>query len=563
MTILHKSLVALLLFTFTFNSWAADGQAVPVDPATDAVIKTLVERGVLSQEAAQALRQRIEQNAAAASPAAPAGKVPPATGELIKTLVEQGLLPKQTAEELQQRIEQNAAAKPAAAPAENEIRVPYVPEIVEDRIRDQIKQDVLAQAHQERWGDPGTLPDWIRRIRWDGDIRLRYERDMFAKDNSPNTYKNFLAVNSAGSTGGAGINGWLNTTDDRTRWRLRARLGMLAKVTDGLEAGFRITTGNITNPLSTNQTLGNSFNRDTIVLDRAYLRADPTHWMTLWGGRIPNPWLSTELVWDENLNFDGVAAILRPSLSDSTRGFLTLGAFPLQQADLAITSGSDKWLYAVQLGLDQAFSRQTNAKIGLAYYDYRNITGVPNPVNSPQYNFTAPQFVQKGNTMFNMDQNNTLAPTELYGLAAKFHELNLTAMLDLAHFDPVHVMLTLDYVKNLGYDSQSIMALAPSTPPYGNKGRLYKLAVGMPQVKQRGDWQVITSYRHIESDAVLDAYTDADFHLGGTDAKGWTLGGSYGVAKDAWMSLKYLSTDAISGPPLGIDVLQLDFNARF
>ncbi|MHB8534731.1 MAG: putative porin [Sulfuricaulis sp.] len=563
MTILNKSLFALLLLIFTLGAWAAEGQGAAVDPATDAVIKALVERGVLSQEAAQALRQRIEQNTAAANPVTPVGKVPPATEELIKTLVEQGVLPKQTADVLQQRIEQNAAAKPAAAPAENVIRVPYVPEIVKDQIRDQIKQDVLAQAHRERWGDPGTLPDWIRRIRWDGDIRLRYERDMFAKDNLPQSYFNYLAVNSAGSTGAAGVNGWLNTTDDRTRWRLRARLGMLAKVSDGLEAGFRITTGSITNPVSTNQTLGNSFNRDTIVLDRAYLRADPSRWMTLWGGRIPNPWLSTELVWDENLNFDGVAANLRPSLSDSTRGFLTLGAFPLQQVDLAVTSGSDKWLYGAQLGLDQDFSRQTNAKIGLAYYDYRNITGVPNPVNSPQYNFTAPQFVQKGNTMFNMDQNNTLAPTELYGLAAKFHELDLTAMLDLAHFDPVHVTLTLDYVKNLGYDSQSIMALAPGTPPYGNKARLYKLAVGMPQVKQRGDWQVITSYRHIESDAVLDAYTDADFHLGGTDAKGWTLSGSYGVARDSWVSLKYLSADAISGPPLGIDVLQLDFNARF
>jgi len=563
MTILRQSLVASLLFMFILNAWPADGQGAAVDPATDAVIKALVERGVLSQEAAQTLRQRIEQNAVAANPATPAGKVPPATEELIKTLVEQGVLPKQTADALQQRIEQNAAGKPALAPEENVIRVPYVPQIVKDQIRDQIKQDVLAQAHKERWGDPGTLPDWIRRIQWDGDLRPRYERDMFAKDNLPTSYKNFLAVNSAGSTSAAGPNAWLDTTDDRTRWRLRARLGMLAKVTDGLEAGFRITTGSITNPLSTNQTLGNSFNRDTIVLDRAYLRADPTRWLTLWGGRIPNPWLSTELVWDENLNFDGVAANLHPSFGDSTRGFLTLGAFPLQQADLAITSGSDKWLYGAQLGLDQAFSRQTSAKIGLAYYDYQHITGVPNPSNSTQYNFTAPQFVQKGNTMFNMDQNNTLAPTELYGLAAKFHELDLTVMLDLAHFDPVHVMLTADYVKNLGYDSQSIMELAPVTSPYGNKGRLFKLAVGMPQVKQRGDWQVITSYRYLESDAVLDAYTDADFHLGGTDAKGWTLGGSYGVARDSWVTLKYLSADAISGPPLGIDVLQLDFNARF
>lgn len=558
MTVLNKTFAWLFLL-LSLSAWAADNTGATIDPATEELIKTLVERGVLPQEAAAALRQRIEQNAATTTKPAPATiAVPPATEELIKTLVEQGLLPKEAAEALQRRIEQNAAtAKPA--PAENVIRVPYVPETVKDQIRDQIKQDVLAQARQERWGEPGALPEWIDRIKWEGDIRLRYERDLFQKDNAP--YANFLAINSAGSTAAAGPNALLDTTDDRTRWRLRARLGMLAKVSDGVEAGFRITTGTITNPVSTNQTLGNSFNRDTVVLDRAYVRADPYNWLTLWGGRIPNPWFSTDLVWDENLNFDGVAASLRPRFNDGTSGFLTLGAFPLQQSDLGITSGSDKWLYGAQLGLNQAFSKQTSARMGLAYYDYQHIVGTVNPLNSHQYDFTAPQFLQKGNTLFNI--SNDVSKPELYALASDFRELDLTASLDLAHFDPVHVVLTADYVKNLAFDSAAILARAPVSGPYGDKGRLFKLAVGMPVVKTRGDWQAIASYRYLGSDAVLDAYTDADFHLGGTNTKGWTLGGSYGIAKDAWVSLRYLSADEISGPPLAIDVLQLDLNARF
>ncbi|MHB8621743.1 MAG: putative porin [Sulfuricaulis sp.] len=556
MTMLKKKTFALLFLLLSLPAWAVDTTGAPIDPATAELIKTLVDQGLLTKETAQALQHRIEQNAAA-KPAPAANTVPAATEELIKTLVDQGLLPKETAQALQHRIEQNAAAKPAAA--ENVINVPYVPEMVKDQIRDQIKQDVLAQAHQERWGEPDALPAWINRIQWDGDLRLRYERDMFAKDNAANTYPNFPAINSAGSLTGAGANVYLNTTDNNTRWRLRARLGMLAKVSDGVEAGFRITTGSITNPVSTNQTLGNSFNHDTVVLDRAYVRADPYRWLTLWGGRIPNPWFSTDLVWDENLNFDGLAASLRPRISGTTSGFFTLGAFPLQQTDLAVTSGSNKWLYGAQLGLNQLFAKQTLAKVGLAYYDYRNITGISNPLGSTQYNFTVPQFMQKGNTLFNIDQS----PASLYALAAGFRELDLTAALDLAHFDPVHVLLTADYVKNLAYDQQAILALAPASAPYGNKGHLFKLAVGMPVVKARGDWQVITSYRYLQSDAVLDAYTFADFHLGGTNTKGWTLGGSYGVAKDTWFTLTDLSADEINGPPLGIDVLQLDFNARF
>lgn len=557
MTILNNKLFALLFLLFSLSAWAADDTGTTIDPATDAVIKALVERGVLTREAADILRRRIEQNASAAKPTPGVDTIPPATEELIKMLVEQGVLPKETADALERRIGQNAATKPA--PAENVIRVPYVPETVKDQIRDQIKQDVLAQAHKERWGDPGTLPDWIRRIQWDGDLRLRYERDMFSKDNGP--YPNILAINSAGSTTSAGPNALLDTTDDRTRWRLRARLGMLAKVSDGVETGFRITTGSITNPLSTNQTLGNSFNRDTIVLDRAYVRVDPYSWLTLWGGRIPDPWFSTELVWDENLNFDGVAASLRPRFSDRSSGFFTLGAFPLQQTDLGITSGSDKWLYGAQLGLNQLFSKQTSAKVGVAYYDYQHIVGMLNPLNSHQFDFTAPQFLQKGNTLFNI--SNDATKPELYALASDFRELDITASLDLAHFDPVHVVLTADYVKNLAFDRGAILARSPVNGPYGDKGRLLKLAVGMPVVRTRSDWQVIATHRYLESDAVLDAYTDADFHLGGTDTKGWTLGGSYGIAKDTWVTLRYLSADEISGPPLAIDILQLDLNARF
>ena len=80
---------------------------------------------------------------------------------------------------------------------------------------------------------------------------------------------------------------------------------------------------------------------------------------------------------------------------------------------------------------------------------------------------------------------------------------------------------------------------------------------------KRGNWQVYAAYKHLERDAVLDAFTDSDFHLGGTDAKGWLLGGSYALMENAWVNARWLSSDEIDGPPLGIDVLQFDFYARF
>ena len=87
----------------------------------------------------------------------------------------------------------------------------------------------------------------------------------------------------------------INTTEDRQRFRLRARLGLAAKITDYVSAGFRITTGNLTDPVSTNQTLGTDFNKYTLVLDQAFIKAQPWEWLSVSGGRIPNPFFSTDL----------------------------------------------------------------------------------------------------------------------------------------------------------------------------------------------------------------------------------------------------------------------------
>jgi len=62
---------------------------------------------------------------------------------------------------------------------------------------------------------------------------------------------------------------------------------------------------------------------------------------------------------------------------------------------------------------------------------------------------------------------------------------------------------------------------------------------------------------------VLDAFADSDFHLGGTDAKGWILGGSYGLADNTWLRARWLSTDEIDGAPLSIDTVQVDLNSKF
>ena len=97
----------------------------------------------------------------------------------------------------------------------------------------------------------------------------------------------------------------------------------------------------------------------------------------------------------------------------------------------------------------------------------------------------------------------------------------------------------------------------------GNQGYLIRGIVGVPEPKKFGDWNVELSYRYIESDATLDSFSDSDFHLGGTNAKGYTIGGSFGLSRNVFLTGRWLSANQISGPPLAIDVLQIDLVAEF
>lgn len=480
---------------------------------------------------------------------------------ILDALVQKGILTDEAAKNLVKQAEQKGQEQSEAAAKADAgvVRVPYIPEVVKREIREQIRQEVVAQAKNERWGDVNAVPEWVERLKWEGDLRLRYQGDLYAGDNAPGV------AFSAAPYGLGSASSPINTDGDRDRLRVRARLGLLAKVTDSLSAGFRITTGNTSDPVSTNQTLGTSANKFSLVLDRAYGKAKPWDWLEVSGGRIPNPFFGTDLVWDDDLNFDGVAATFKPWPRESmtAKPFFTVGAFPMQEVQSSSTNkAKDKWLFAAQTGLDWRSGAYSRWRFGLAYYDFRNMKAVQDNTIDGIYDSADSilSYRQKGNTVFEV------APVDkagLYGLAADYRMVNLTAMGDMDYFDPIHVILSADIVKNVGYDASRVAALLGTSYQARTLGWTAKLTVGKPSITLPGDWQAFMGYRYLERDAVLDAFTDSDFGLGGTNSKGYYIGGSYGLDRNTWLSVKWLSANEIDGLKFGVDVLQVDVNAKF
>ncbi|MBO7942033.1 putative porin, partial [Streptomyces sp. S9] len=77
------------------------------------------------------------------------------------------------------------------------------------------------------------------------------------------------------------------------------------------------------------------------------------------------------------------------------------------------------------------------------------------------------------------------------------------------------------------------------------------------------DWNASIGFKRLESDAVPVAFTDSDFHLGGTNARGFIVGGSLGLARNTWLGLRWLSANEVTGQPYSVDVVQLDLNTQF
>jgi len=493
------------------------------------------------------------------------------TINVIQLLVQSGILTQEKADALLREARKQAAdAIAEKQKAESRVvRVPYVPETVRSEIKQELHQEVVAQAKEEGWAQPNAIPDWAKRINIRGDLRLRHQAAYQSPDNAA-----YISVQDTNAGNGLQL---LNTTQDMVADKLRARLALDLKIADEVTGGLQITTGTTTNPVSTNQTLGNTFNKYSIVLDQAWVQYKPSSWLGFTGGRMPNPWLSTDLIWAADLSFEGLIATLRAPLDTETQAFLVLGGFPLERLDCSLatqvnTCSRNKTLWAGQAGIDYGLAGGAQLRLGFAYYNFQNIAGelITDPAaTTSDFRTRIPKFAQKGNTLFNVAPAGS---NPLLGLASDFRVAAATVRLDIPDFSGVYLSLQGEYVRNLGYDADQIQsrtqggALGPGFNTDirpRTKGYNLGLTFGTKEIEKAYDWQVTGNYKVVERDAVVDGFNDPDFHLGGTDAKGWILGASLGIARNTWLRLRWLTSDAIDGPPLAIDVLQFDFNVRF
>ncbi len=553
------------------------------------LINRLVQRGALTQQDAADLIKLAEQDAQMAR------------------AQQQVLAETQAAVQMQQA----AAVAPVPPAAEDEYRVTYVPETVKDQIRDQLKDEVLAQAKRENWAAPNEIPEWTRRIKIFGDIRSQYQGFTFPTGNDVSgVFPNFVAINSGApfDTTGAVLAPQLNVNQNRNRMLMRARIGFDIDLEDGFTAGFRMASGQTNSPVSTNQAVGavggsgsptgGNFSKYNLWLDRAFIKyqhsTDANNSFSFLVGRFDNPFFNvSELQWDEDVGFDGVAFKGRYEVSTGMTAFLNGGLFPIFNTDLnfpdnsaAKISSTDKYLYAAQVGFEFKPTKNIEAKFGAAYYYFQNVSGKLSnpyvPLNATDAGSTdnrRPLFAQKGNTYMPL---RNITPTALngfgttnqfqyYGLASSFQNLALNGRIDFNNYEPLQVSLVGEYVKNLAFNKAAINSVAVNNRSGGGLGAFdgsdtawyLGVTAGKPIFEKRGDWTTSLSYRYLGSDAVMDAFTDSNFGGGGTNMKGYTLSAAMALSRSARVGVSWMSASQAAGPTLNADVFMFDLSVRF
>ncbi|OWY30390.1 hypothetical protein CEJ42_05405 [Herbaspirillum robiniae] len=539
--------------------------------------------------------------------------------KLIRGLIETGALKKDVGEALlaqaqteamaaAQQARQVAAAAPAAGPKlePGDVRVPYISASVRDQIRDEVKGEIMAQAKSEGWAAPNETPEWTKRIRIEGDMRVRGESRFYSGRNTDSLI-DWRSLN-AGSAYDINKNSnpiqlppLLNAQQDRAnQMRVRARLGVIADVSESVQAGVRLATGSDDSPVSTTQTLGGGMSKKNIWLDQAWITYRFNDMVSVTGGRMGNPFYSTDMLFSSDLNLDGVAAkFSKPLANTDISLFGTLGIIPLEYSSdnnpsrsQSKMSSQTKWLLGAQVGADWKLNPENKLRGALAYYDFKNIEGRVSSscqlyagADGCDTDWSRPAFMQKGNTLMLL-RNIALDPSgpastpmpQYVGLASKFQLLDINARWDTRVAGGYGLRLDGNYIRNLAYDQAEMFRRAngnivnnfngsggTTVTEFQSGANAYMLQAtfGRPDMSVRGDWNVLAGYKRIEPDALPDGYNDSTFHQGGTNARGYYLGANYMVDKNTYVGGRWFATRSVYGPPVSIDTLQLELNTRF
>ncbi|MFC4307978.1 putative porin [Steroidobacter flavus] len=267
-------------------------------------------------------------------------------------------------------------------------------------------------------------------------------------------------------------------SDDDARARrsgqVRGRIGATYAVNDRVTLGARLVTGDADDPNSTDVQMSNWDDDFQVALDLAYAQVNFGD-LNIFGGKIPQPFTRTDLVWDGDVNPQGLSGVYKHKLGDGS-ALRASGLFFIVDEDAV---AADSTMVGGQVGYDTAQLGNFKFDVSAAYYDYT----LGSVVGADSGDFRNNRRKANGDYLSDFNLGDLIVGATWSGFGSRW---------------PVRFVG--DYVKNFGAETSDDTG--------------YGADLGIGRVTQQHDWRVTYGYSVAETDAVLGAFSHDNISIG-------------------------------------------------
>ena len=389
----------------------------------------------------------------------------------------------------------------------------------------------------------------------------------------------------------------------RNRARYRLRLGLRGTLVDDWFFGLRLETSS--NPRSTNVTIGDeasggpfSKGSDGVNVGQAYFGYRGIRELTLTAGRMPNPLVTTSMVWDADINPEGLAEQWKHTFNLSLGGGSTSAASYDKDGKPVAAVASEPTKIAIDLfaNFAQFVYDDSNPEDPVGA---RAVTGGNRVPNTDAFllawqvgakiNFTKDVYLQVAPTLYNYTGNGDSFNVHFVGdpnfrAGATTVSPNQTGINSLMIFDlptefgwkfgELPMRFFADFAVNLDGDER---AAAAGHSDKGDQRYAYQVGLGVGKIKQKHDWSLEAFWQHVEQFAVDPNLVDSDLYDSRVNMEGVAVRAGYAISDAVTFNLTYgygrqidhdLGTggvgDAFSLNPLRkYQIFQADLNLKF
>ncbi len=369
-----------------------------------------------------------------------------------------------------------------------------------------------------------------------------------------------------------------NDAQQRNRARYRLRLGLRGTLVDDWFFGLRLETS--TSARSTNVTFGDDsgpFGKtsDGAFVGQAYVGYKGLRDVTLTAGRMPNPFITSSMVWDGDINPEGLAQQYKHTFNLSFGG----GSAAASAGAESYSKDGKNSVAAAAVSEPQKMSIDVFANFGQFVYDDVSTenplgaqpSGVPNTDAyllgwqvGAKFNFTKDIYFRLAPTLYNYTGNgdsfnkfyqgdpDVLVVDPITGLSVRTPR-NHTGVNSLLVFElpaefgfkigelPVRVFS--DFAVNLDAEDR---ALAAGHPDRDDERYAYQIGVGFGQLKVKHDWQIQAFYQHAEQYSLDPNLVDSDIFDSRLNMEGVAIQAGYAITDAVTFNLTYAYGEQIN-----------------